>query len=306
MNFEYLSVQTLIRINAAQDGDVGVRDIGGVEANAARPQSEFGGQETFPDVWTKAAAYAHAIASTQYFHDGNKRTAWLAANIFLDAHGFEMPAVPDIEAEAFINAVALDAWKADGARATVDKAAEWFRHRWESEDTNPPVRQAWGALCIGVLEDEEAEAVFDVERLGLALLITPSFPALYEVEVLVRLFYVPADVGKSHKVDVAMEYQADEFVVITQGQFPFDLRPPAATGHPHHKYGILPTYLHGKVMLGIIGEGTTRLVVTLNGSLLTKIPLTIRLVPNMADDELPDWLTTPDPDHVFPFRLPTE
>ncbi|MGV8874599.1 MAG: hypothetical protein ACOH2Q_18855 [Rhodococcus sp. (in: high G+C Gram-positive bacteria)] len=57
--FEYLSVATLLISDAAQDGDVGVREIEGIDANAARPQSGYGGRDTFPDVWTKAAAYAH-------------------------------------------------------------------------------------------------------------------------------------------------------------------------------------------------------------------------------------------------------
>jgi death-on-curing protein len=72
----YLAVGTLIAINAAQEGGVGVREMDMLEHLAFRPQMEPFGKAAFPDVWSKAAAYAHGIASHQAFFDGNKRTAW--------------------------------------------------------------------------------------------------------------------------------------------------------------------------------------------------------------------------------------
>lgn len=124
----YLTVEELIAINARQDGGVGVHDLGGVEANAARPQSGFGDQDTFPDLYSKAAAYLHGIASTQYFHDGNKRTAWLAADIFLRMNGANLPRVPDIEAEIFVQAIAQSVLDTDEEPTrTLDSAAEWYR-----------------------------------------------------------------------------------------------------------------------------------------------------------------------------------
>ena len=105
MTTKYLTVDQLIAINASQDGGVGVQNLAGVEQNAGRPQSGFGGYETFPDLWAKAAAYAHGIASTQYFTDGNKRTGWFAAVTFLRLNGVPFPDVSDVEAEVFVQAI---------------------------------------------------------------------------------------------------------------------------------------------------------------------------------------------------------
>ncbi|MHC3368741.1 type II toxin-antitoxin system death-on-curing family toxin [Rhodococcus aetherivorans] len=129
---EYLSLETLISVNAAQGGSV--HSMAGVEANAGRPQSGFGDHETFPDLWSKAAAYVHSIASTQYFTDGNKRTAWLAANMFLDANGYELPDIDTIVAEVFVRAVAQDVFRTDeDPDATIAKASEWLRRQYETQ-----------------------------------------------------------------------------------------------------------------------------------------------------------------------------
>ncbi|MBY4207229.1 Fic family protein [Rhodococcus fascians] len=95
----YLTVNELIAINSRQDSGVEVHDLGGIEVNAAR--------------LSPASAYLDGIANTQYFHDGNKRTAWLAANIFLRLNGANVPRVPDIEAEIFVQAVAQNVLDTD-------------------------------------------------------------------------------------------------------------------------------------------------------------------------------------------------
>ena len=85
-------------------------------------------QEYFPDLWTKVAAYLHGLSSTQYFHDGNKRTAWLAATVFLRVNGVRVPHIPDVESEAFVLAVARDLFRtSDEPDRTIEMAAGWFR-----------------------------------------------------------------------------------------------------------------------------------------------------------------------------------
>ncbi|WP_315771546.1 type II toxin-antitoxin system death-on-curing family toxin [Rhodococcoides kroppenstedtii] len=71
----YLDTETVVAVNARQDGGVGVRDRAGVEAAVNRAASSFGGVDTFESLWQKAGAYLHGLASTQSFLDGNKRTA---------------------------------------------------------------------------------------------------------------------------------------------------------------------------------------------------------------------------------------
>ena len=63
----------------------GVRDPGLVESALARPANlvHYGN----PDAADLAAAYAYGIAMNHGFLDGNKRTAWVTARLFLADNG---------------------------------------------------------------------------------------------------------------------------------------------------------------------------------------------------------------------------
>lgn len=119
---EYLSVNDVVTINADEVGEgAQLLDLAGLEAAVARPYSGFGDVEAFETLYDKAGALLHGLCSTQYFQDGNKRTAWLAAKTFLAINDVELEDVADIQSEAFVLAV-----------ATIhdfgpDRAAEWFR-----------------------------------------------------------------------------------------------------------------------------------------------------------------------------------
>lgn len=90
-------------------GDLpGVLDQALVESAVARPQAWFGGEDAYPSVWEKAAALMHSLARNHGFADGNKRTAWLSARMFLELNGHPMVPVKTGEAVRFTLAVAQD------------------------------------------------------------------------------------------------------------------------------------------------------------------------------------------------------
>jgi death-on-curing protein len=66
------------------------------ESAVMQPQASFGGEFLYEDVFAMAAAYAFHIAEAQAFLDGNKRTAVLAAIIFLDLNDFRILNQDDI------------------------------------------------------------------------------------------------------------------------------------------------------------------------------------------------------------------
>ncbi|MEZ5832753.1 MAG: type II toxin-antitoxin system death-on-curing family toxin [Dongiaceae bacterium] len=76
---------------AEHGGGVGVRDDGLLESALARPRNRFAYDETM-DLTTLAAAYAFGIARNHPFIDGNKRTAFVAAELFLDLNGMTLTA----------------------------------------------------------------------------------------------------------------------------------------------------------------------------------------------------------------------
>lgn len=78
---------------AEHGGSLGVRDAGLLSSALARPQNQaaYGN----PSVFDLAAAYAFGIIRNHAFVDGNKRTGFLAAYVFLDLNGWELMAHED-------------------------------------------------------------------------------------------------------------------------------------------------------------------------------------------------------------------
>ncbi|RVW03223.1 type II toxin-antitoxin system death-on-curing family toxin [Rhodococcus spongiicola] len=81
-----------------------VRDFGLLDAAIARAQSTVFGQDAYPGSWMKAAALLHSIARNHALADGNKRTAWNAAWLFLAYNGIELAYGFDVDvAEQLMN-----------------------------------------------------------------------------------------------------------------------------------------------------------------------------------------------------------
>lgn len=75
---------------AEHGGAPGVRDSGLFDSALARPQHLLAYGE--PDAAALAAAYGWGLARNHPFVDGNKRTAFVAVELFLMLNGFELTA----------------------------------------------------------------------------------------------------------------------------------------------------------------------------------------------------------------------
>ncbi len=104
---------------AEHGGLDGVRDQGALESALARPQNLAAYGE--PDAAALAASYAFGFARNHGFADGNKRTAWILARVFLADNGSRLRFDP-VDAIKTIEALAAGA---------LDEAqlADWFRER---------------------------------------------------------------------------------------------------------------------------------------------------------------------------------
>ena len=104
---------------AEHGGGSGTRDEGALESALARPQNlELYGE---PDAAALAATLAFGIARNHPFVDGNKRSAWVAARLFLRMN--EVKIVFD-KAEATILMQRLAA-----GELAEDEVAAWLRDR---------------------------------------------------------------------------------------------------------------------------------------------------------------------------------
>jgi death-on-curing protein len=107
------------RLLAEHGGLDGIQDKGAVESALARPQDLAAYGE--PDAAALAAAYAFGLARNHGFADGNKRTAWITARVFLADNGLNLRFAAE-------DAVRVMERLAAG-QMTEEEMAAWFRER---------------------------------------------------------------------------------------------------------------------------------------------------------------------------------
>lgn len=83
------------RLIETTGGSHGIRDLGGLQAAAARPQATFEGKELYPDLFAKAAALLESLIRNHPFVDGNKRTAIASTGLFLRQNGWAVEATQE-------------------------------------------------------------------------------------------------------------------------------------------------------------------------------------------------------------------
>ena len=92
---EWLSKALILAIHdeqlAEHGGGTAVRDDGLLESALMRPQNRLA-YDAAADLATLAAAYAFGLARNYSFIDGNKRTAYVAAEVFLEMNGMTLAA----------------------------------------------------------------------------------------------------------------------------------------------------------------------------------------------------------------------
>ena len=113
------------RLLADHGGSTGIRDADLLESALARPRQMHA--YAYPDLSALAPAYANGIVRNHPFIDGNKRTAFMAAYVFLARNGLGLTAS---EADATHAVVGLAA-----GELTEEEFAGWLR------DNTVPIRQ---------------------------------------------------------------------------------------------------------------------------------------------------------------------
>lgn len=102
---------------AEHGGLAGVREEALLDSALARPRNAFTYGEK--DLCVLAALYAAGIAKNHAFVDGNKRTGFIACELFLEVNGWTLTA-PDEECIALMLALAA-------SEADAEAFAVWLR-----------------------------------------------------------------------------------------------------------------------------------------------------------------------------------
>ena len=122
-SWEWVREETILAAHdrqlAEHGGPSGIRNRGGIESALARAANLAAYGD--PDAAALAAAYASGIAHNHPFVDGNKRTAWIAARLFLRINGIKLRYDHD-EARRAMEALAA-------GELSEDALAAWLRER---------------------------------------------------------------------------------------------------------------------------------------------------------------------------------
>lgn len=128
----HLSVDIIREIHAEAlknfGGLRGVRDENLLASAGLTPQSSFGGKSPYADIVEVAAAYLFYISGNHPFFDGNKRTAMMAAIVFLRLNGIE-PTPDSDHWEELVLDVAAGKIDRDATTRRLRKLLKPFRKR---------------------------------------------------------------------------------------------------------------------------------------------------------------------------------
>ena len=102
---------------AEHGGGAGVRDPGLLDSALARPRNAAGDGK--PDAAQLAAAYAFGLTRNHPFIDGNKRTGYVALELFLELNGHPLVAGDE---EAVVTMLAVAA-----GEMSEEQLATWIR-----------------------------------------------------------------------------------------------------------------------------------------------------------------------------------
>lgn len=121
---KFLTIQDVLDIHdyvlEHQGGGLaGILKPNELDAAVHSPQASYGGEYLYGDEWGVAAAYL-LLALSHPFNEGNKRTAWLSAVVFLAKNDIEID-VPEADGIARMTLVA------EGKEKNWEVLADWLR-----------------------------------------------------------------------------------------------------------------------------------------------------------------------------------
>ncbi|MCB1754336.1 MAG: type II toxin-antitoxin system death-on-curing family toxin [Gammaproteobacteria bacterium] len=127
----------------AAGGSHGLRDAGLLESAIARPlnQHAYGEEDTFQ----LAASYAEGIARNHAFVDGNKRTAWTAADVFLRKNGYAIQAREDDQHVNMMESLGQGKMSREDAGSYLRENSREFRREQSRSDATEQrdIAQSW-------------------------------------------------------------------------------------------------------------------------------------------------------------------
>ena len=96
MNWRYVSIDEAYTIHQIiikrAKTKASVRDFSLLHSAVERPKASYGGEDLYPNIYTKATALLESLCRNHPFTDGNKRTAWTVTHRFMWINGYHLKA----------------------------------------------------------------------------------------------------------------------------------------------------------------------------------------------------------------------
>lgn len=206
----YIGANGIIRLNARALRDtvepINVLDESGLKGLAGRPAHTHDGIDLVPDLIDKASLYMHGLASTQYFEQGNKRTAWAVTESFLKLNGVGLRDTPVVAREALLLATAIR----EAKDFDKSKVSEWLReHVLTAADH---VDRA----ILGSVTGQTGTQISDLHfQFPSAILGLEAGGGDISFGLLNQLSWRPHEVGSTHTVSVEFEQIEGERCTVT-------------------------------------------------------------------------------------------
>jgi death on curing protein len=112
------------RILQHSGGEPGVLNLGALESALAQPRMTFDGQDLYPTLVEKAAAFGFSLIKNHPFVDGNKRTAHAAMETFLVLNGYQIVATVEEQEDIILKVAA--------GKSSREVFTEWLRQHLQS------------------------------------------------------------------------------------------------------------------------------------------------------------------------------
>ncbi|WP_396645480.1 type II toxin-antitoxin system death-on-curing family toxin [Microbacterium sp.] len=272
----YLTYEQVVDLNARHVGaGGGVRDEQGIRAALGRAVGGFAGVEAHVGVVAKAAAILHGLASTQYFFDGNKRTAFLAATLFLGTNGHLLRDMDDVELEALVLAVATSTFATDDEPdRSLRIAREWF----EAKRLTAGDRVAYAQIAQHLESDPVHPRVTNATRLGLDRVFVGEQRGNLMLHLFVEITPHMLDVGMDHELALELESRltnAPVRFVFNRERETFLLPASNFTPHMSEPGKTLPIAVKLPLPLHVRGAHSSRVLISFDGEIARSLPLYI-------------------------------
>jgi len=102
-SIRFLDIEDVLKLGRRLLGDpVPVRDMGLLNSAVLRPQTTFGGEYAYRNIYEMAGALLQSIVGNHALIDGNKRLGWLSTAVFLQIYGVRVDKLSNDDVYDFV------------------------------------------------------------------------------------------------------------------------------------------------------------------------------------------------------------